>query len=52
MKWVGMWHIWETGEVHAGFWWGDLRSKSPLGRPMHRWEHNITINLLEVDGEA
>ena len=18
-------HIWETGKVHAGFWWGDLR---------------------------
>jgi hypothetical protein len=26
--------------------------KSPLGRPLHRWEYNITINLLEVDGEA
>jgi len=20
-----MWHVWETGKVHAGFWWGDLR---------------------------
>jgi hypothetical protein len=31
---------------------GRHEEKSPLGRPMRRWEHNITINLLEVDGEA
>jgi len=22
-----MWHIWGRGEVHAGFWWGDLRER-------------------------
>ena len=20
---LGMWHVWKTGEVHVGFWWGD-----------------------------
>jgi hypothetical protein len=20
-----MWHIWWAGEIHRGFWWGDLR---------------------------
>jgi hypothetical protein len=27
-----MWHAWRTGEVHTGFWWGDLMHREPLGR--------------------
>jgi hypothetical protein len=25
-----MWHEWETGELHIGFWWGDLRQRDHL----------------------
>jgi hypothetical protein len=25
-----MWHVCETGEVQAGFWWGDLREGDQL----------------------
>jgi hypothetical protein len=24
----GRWYVWGRGEVHTGFWWGDLREKS------------------------
>jgi hypothetical protein len=36
------------GEVHTGFWWGDLRLKRPLGKPRCRWEYNIKTDLEEV----
>ena len=39
----GMWHVWETEEVHTGFWWGNMRERDHLedpgvdGRIMLRW---------------
>jgi len=33
------------GEAYMGFWCGNLRGKTPLGRPRRRWEDNIEMEL-------
>jgi hypothetical protein len=35
----------ETGELHAAFWWGEVRGERPLGRPRHRREDNIIMDI-------
>jgi hypothetical protein len=45
-----MWHVWGTGEVHTGFYWGDLRERDHFedldvdGR--------ILLKFEKFDGEA
>jgi hypothetical protein len=39
-------HVWETKEVHAEFWWGDLRGKRDVGRPRCRSEGTIKNRYL------
>jgi hypothetical protein len=31
-----------------GIRWGNVRGKKPFGRPRHRWENNIKMDLPEV----
>jgi hypothetical protein len=47
MRW-DMWHAWGRGEVFTGFFVGKPESKRPLGRPRHRWEDNIKMDLGEI----
>ena len=32
----------------TGFWWVNLRERDHWGRPRHRWEENIKMDLQEV----
>jgi hypothetical protein len=35
-------------ERYTQLWWGDLRGKDYLGRPRHRWEDSIKMDLEKV----
>jgi len=39
------------GQRRGVYRWGNL-SERPPGRPRHRWEDNIKLDLLEVGGGA
>jgi hypothetical protein len=48
MRWVG--HVARMGKRRGstGFLVGKSEGKRPLGRPRHRWEDNIKMDLQEV----
>ena len=48
MRWVG--HVARMGERRGIYWFlvGKPEGKRPLGRPRHKWEDNIKMDLQEV----
>jgi hypothetical protein len=42
-----MWHAWERRELYKVF-MGKLEGKRPLGRPRHRREDGIRMDLREI----
>jgi len=52
MRWVG--HVACTGEMRNVYkiLVGKSEGKRPLGRPRHRWEDNIRMDLREIRWEG
>ena len=38
-------HVWWTGKMHTGFWWGNLKEKRSRVRPPRKLVDNIKVNL-------
>jgi hypothetical protein len=47
-----MGHVWETGEVHKGFWWGDLRERDHLEDLIIDEKMVLKWSFKKCDGEA
>ena len=45
-----MQHVWGTGEVHTGFWWGYVMETDHLDGLSVMWGYNIKIDGMGRDG--
>ena len=48
LKWAGNLATMEEGKTTLKILTGTTIGKRPLGRPRHRWEDNIRMNLQEI----
>ena len=45
-----MWHVWERADVHAGFWWGNLKERDHLeDLSRRRFEVTMKTNVQEIE---
>jgi hypothetical protein len=47
MGWAGMWRVWESVEILAGF-GEETWMKEPPKTPRRRWENGINIDFKEM----
>jgi hypothetical protein len=45
---VDIWHAWGRGEMHTGFWWGNLEEKGHLEDQNIGLDSNIKLDLQGV----
>ena len=49
MRWAGLVVRMKEGRSTIKILTGKLTGKRPLGRPGHRWEDNIRMDLIDID---
>jgi hypothetical protein len=47
-----MWHVWRTGEVHKGFWCGDVKKSDHLEDPGIDRRKVLQLILREEDRDG
>jgi hypothetical protein len=46
LKRAGQVALWETMEMHTGFWWRNPKEKGQLYRQRYKWDYNIKIKRI------
>jgi hypothetical protein len=52
MRWAGQRHIWETGNMHTGVWWKNLREREHLENVGINGTIIISNTFKNLDAEA